>query len=276
MNKRTEVVGPRLESMMPEQAVATGNGVWFWRFLLMGAVAFVIGQAAVISGASPIGLVQGYSGIVDVVGRAMPPAFNHLPDLLWPVVETVDIAIFGTVAGFVLAVPVAILSASNVSPARPLYYASRALVGFLRAVPELVWALVFVAAVGLGPFAGALALVFHTVGMLGRMLAEVIEEMDMGPVEALTLTGASRLQVFTHAVVPGVLPSLLGISLYRFDENLRSSVLLGFVGAGGIGFQLVSAMSLFQYRDVSLQIIVILVLVLGAERFSAWLRKRLQ
>lgn len=257
----------------PNRGVAGG---WWWRFLLLGAIAFLLGQATVVSGASLVGLVQGFSGIADIVGRSMPPAFGHLPGLVWPVVETVDIAIFGTAAGLVLAIPMAILSAANVSPGRPVYYLARAVVGFLRAVPELVWALVFVAAVGLGPFAGALALVFHTVGMLGRLLAEVIEEMDMGPVEALTLTGASRMQVFTHAVVPGVLPSLLGISLYRFDENLRSSVLLGFVGAGGIGFQLVSAMSLFQYRDVSLQIIVILALVLGAERFSAWLRKRLQ
>jgi phosphonate transport system permease protein len=139
----------------------------------------------------------------------------------------------------------------------------------------LVWALIFVAAVGLGPFAGVLALIFHSVGMLSRLFAEVIEDMDMGPVEALTLTGASRLQIFTHAVIPGVLPSLLGISLYRFDENLRSSVLLGFVGAGGIGFELLSSMSMFEYREVSVIILVILALVIGAERASAVLRRRI-
>jgi phosphonate transport system permease protein len=111
--------------------------------------------------------------------------------------------------------------------------------------------------------------------MLGRLFAEVIEDMDMSPVEALTLTGAGRLQVLSHAVVPGVLPSLLGIGLFRFDENLRSSLVLGFVGAGGIGFQLLTAMNLFQYREVSLLLIVVFVLVLAAERLSAICRERL-
>src|SRR4029077_7717076 len=106
------------------------------------------------------------------------------------------------------------------TPGRPLYYAARAIIGITRCVTDLVWALLFVAAGGLGRFPGALTLADHSIGMLGRLFAEVIEDMDMGPAEALTLTGADRLQVFTNAVVPGVLPSLLGIALYRFDENL--------------------------------------------------------
>ena len=148
------------------------------------------------------------------------------------------------------------------------------MIAIFRAIPDLVWALLFVTAVGLGPFAGVLALSVHSIGMLGRLFAEVIEDMDMGPVEALTLTGAHPLAVFTHAVVPGVLPSLLGIGLYRLDENIRSSLVLGFVGAGGIGFQLNTAMSLFQYRDVALYLIVNFLLVVAAERLSALLRKR--
>jgi phosphonate transport system permease protein len=176
------------------------------------------------------------------------------------------------VFGVVLAFPLALLAAANLTPARPLYIAARMLIGVTRVVPDLVWALLFVTAVGLGPFPGALALAVHSIGMLGRLFSETIEDMDMGPVEALTLTGAGRLQVFTHAVVPGVLPSLLGIGLYRFDENLRSSLVLGFVGAGGIGFSLLTAMNLFQYQTVSLLLIVTFVLVTGAERASAWLR----
>ena len=244
-------------------------------FFLSALVFLIIGQATVISGANVGELVTGVSGIADILARSMPPAFGKLPDLLWPTLETMDIAIFGTVAGVILSVPVAVLAARNVTPALPLYYITRGLVSLLRSVPELVWALIFVAAVGLGPFAGALALVFHSVGMLGRLFAEVIEDMDMGPVEALALTGATRTQVFTHAVIPGVLPTLLGISLYRFDENLRSSVLLGFVGAGGIGFELLSSMNLFEYREVSVIVLIVLVLVIGAERGSALLRRRL-
>jgi phosphonate transport system permease protein len=110
--------------------------------------------------------------------------------------------------------------------------------------------------------------------MLGRLFAAVIEDLDMGPGEALTLTGASRLAVFSHAVVPTVLPSLLGIALYRLDENIRSS-LLGFVGAGGISFELLTAMNLFQYRTVSMLLVVTFAIVLAAERMSAWLRARM-
>lgn len=270
-----------MKSSAPAVGVAQGFAIersfaqTMRRFLILAAVFLVIGQATVISGAQPEALVSGLSGIADIVARSMPPAFDKLPSLLWPTAETIDVAIFGTVVGIIAAVPFAVLAARNVTPARPLYYLTRSLISFLRSVPELVWALIFVAAVGLGPFAGALALAFHSIGMLGRLFAEVIEDMDMGPVEALALTGANRLQIFTHAVVPGVLPSLLGISLYRFDENLRSSVLLGFVGAGGIGFQLLSAMSMFEYRDVSVIILVILALVISAERGSALLRRRI-
>src|ERR1700739_4565902 len=111
--------------------------------------------------------------------------------------------------------------------------------------------------------------------MLGRCCAETIEHMDMAPIDALSLTGARRVQIFTHGIIPTVLPSLLGISLYRLAENFRSSLVLGFVGAGGIGFQLLTAMNLFQYREVSLLLIVIFVIVVGAERMSAALRERL-
>lgn len=111
--------------------------------------------------------------------------------------------------------------------------------------------------------------------MLGRLFAETIEHMDMAPIDALSLTGARRIQVFTHGIIPSVLPSLLGISLYRLDENIRSSLVLGFVGAGGIGFQLLTAMNLFQYREVSLLLIITFFMVLTAERLSALLRQRL-
>jgi phosphonate transport system permease protein len=111
--------------------------------------------------------------------------------------------------------------------------------------------------------------------VLGRLFAETIENMDMAPIDALALTGANRMQVFTHGVVPTVLPTLLGIGLYRLDENIRSSLVLGFVGAGGIGFQLLTAMNLFQYREVSLLLIVMFVIVFAVERLLAVCRERL-
>jgi phosphonate transport system permease protein len=249
----------------------------FGRRLIGVAIALlalaIVGQALWVVQARPGDLITGAHGMADIISRAMPPAWSELGDTAWPALETIDLAIFGTVFGVILAVPLSLLAASNVTPARPLYYLARGVIALTRAVPDLVWALLFVTAVGLGPFPGALALAVHSVGMLGRLFAEVIEDMDFGPVEALTLTGASRLQVFTHAVAPGVLPSLLGISLYRFDENLRSSLVLGFVGAGGIGFRLLTAMNLFQYQTVSLLLIATFILVMLAERGSALLRR---
>jgi phosphonate transport system permease protein len=235
----------------------------------------VVAQSLIVVHARPQDLVTGFYGMVDIVRRATPPDVGKFGSEMWPALETVDIAIFGTIAGVILAVPLAVLAAANVTPSRVLYYAARAVIGFARAVPDLVWALFFVTAVGLGPFPGGLALAVHSIGMLGRLFAETIEHMDMAPIDALALTGARRVQIFTHGVVPTVLPNLLGISLYRLDENIRSSLVLGFVGAGGIGFRLLTAMELFQYREVSLLLLITFAIVLVAERLSAVLREKL-
>lgn len=241
---------------------------------ILVAILIVI-QSLIVVEARPQDLITGVHGMADIIRRAVPPDFSKLHDALWPALETVDIAIFGTFAGVILAIPLAVLAAANVTPSRFMYYLARGIIGFTRAVPDLVWALFFVTAVGLGPFPGGLALAVHSVGMLGRLFAETIEHMDMAPIDALALTGARRIQIFTHGIIPTVLTSLLGISLYRLDENIRSSLVLGFVGAGGIGFQLLTAMNLFQYREVSLLLIVIFVIVLTVERLSAYLRQRL-
>jgi phosphonate transport system permease protein len=240
---------------------------------LLGLAIFI--QAFIVVQARPQDLITGVHGMADLIRRAMPPDFSQLPATLWPALQTVDIALFGTFVGIIIALPLALLAAANMTPSRVAYYAARGLIGFTRAVPDLVWALLFVTAVGLGPFPGGLALGVHSVGMLGRLFAETIEQMDMAPIHALELTGARRIQVFSHGIIPSILPSLLGITLYRLDENIRSSLVLGFVGAGGIGFQLLTAMNLFQYQEVSLLLIIIFVIVLGAERISAELRERL-
>jgi len=235
----------------------------------------VVVQSLIVVQARPQDLITGVHGMADILRRATPPDFSKLGSALWPALETVDIAIFGTIAGVIMALPLAVLAAANVTPSRALYYLARGVIGFTRTVPDLVWALFFVTAVGLGPFPGGLALAVHSIGMLGRLYAEMIEHMDMAPIDALALTGARRVQIFTHGIIPSVLPSLLGIGLYRFDENIRSSLVLGFVGAGGIGFQLLTAMNLFQYPEVSMLLIVQFAIVLVIERLSAAARARL-
>jgi phosphonate transport system permease protein len=243
----------------------------------LGVLVFlvVLGQAALVVHARPQDLISGAHGMADILRRSFPPDFDKIGDTFWPALETLDIALFGTTAAVIMALPLAVLAARNTTPARPVYVIARGIIALCRAVPDLVWALLFVTAVGLGPFPGALAVSVHSIGMLGRLFSEVVEDMDMGTVEALTMSGASRLQVFSHAVVPSVLPSLLGIALYRLDENIRASLVLGFVGAGGLGFQLLTAMNLFQYRTVSLLLLVTFLIVMVAERFSAFLRARI-
>jgi phosphonate transport system permease protein len=249
-------------------------GIAFRFVLILLGIAIVV-QTFIVVEARPQDLITGVHGMADLIWRAVPPDFSKLPAAVWPTLQTIDIALFGTMVGIVIAVPLAMLAASNVTPSRFAYYIARAIIGLARAVPDLVWALLFVTAVGLGPFPGGLALGVHSVGMLGRLFAETIEQMDMAPIHALELTGARRIQVFSHGIIPMILPSLLGISLYRLDENIRSSLVLGFVGAGGIGFELLTAMNLFQYQEVSLLLIIIFVIVLIAERLSAALRERL-
>ena len=236
-------------------------------------IAGVLGQALVVCNVRLGLLVTGVAGMVDLLRRALPPDVHLLGATLWPALETFDTALLGTLAAAIVALPLATLAAHNTTPSPLLFATARGTIGIARAVPDLVWALLFVTAVGLGTFPGVLALAVHSVGMMGRLFAEVVEDIDMGPVEALTLTGASRLQVFSHAVVPGVVPSLVSIALYRLDENVRSSLVLGFVGAGGIGFQLLTAMNLFQYRTVSLDLCIIFVMVVAVERLSAALRR---
>ena len=266
---------------MTSTAVTRGDNGWgnalanATRVVLVLLVILIAIQSFYVVQARPQDLITGFHGMVDIVRRSMPPDFSDFDTVLWPTLETIDIAIFGTLMGLILSLPLAVLAAANVTPSRLLYYASRGLIGFTRAVPDLVWALLFVTAVGLGPFPGGLALAVHSIGMMGRLFAETIEHMDMAPIEALSLTGARRMQIFTHGVLPSVLPSLLGISLYRLDENIRSSLVLGFVGAGGIGFQLLTAMNLFQYQQVSVLLIVTFVIVLAAERLSAIARERM-
>lgn len=243
--------------------------------LVMGGAA-LLGQAAIVAKARPQDLVTGVSGMADILRRSFPPDVQNLRPALGGVLETFDIAVLGTFVAVILSLPLAVMAAENVTPSRPVYLAARGVIAVTRAVPDLVWALLFVTAVGLGPFPGVLALSVHSIGMLGRLFAEMIEDMDMGPVQALTITGASRIQIVTHAIVPGLLPGLIGVSLFRLDENVRSSLVLGFVGAGGIGFLILTAMNLFQYRQVATLLILTYILVMIVERVSTSIRTRIR
>jgi phosphonate transport system permease protein len=262
----------RLNYLLPRRSL----GSTLLRLTLMMAGVAVLSQAAVVAKARPQDLITGATGMADILRRSFPPDTRNLVPALGAVLETFDIALLGTCAAVLMSLPLAVLAAENVTPSRPFYIAARALIAITRAVPDLVWALLFVTAVGLGPFPGVLALSVHSIGMLGRLFAETIEDIDMGPVQALSITGANPVQIVTHAIFPGLMPSLLGISLYRLDENVRSSLVLGFVGAGGIGFLVLTAMNLFQYRQVATLLILTYLLVMLVERLSSAIRARIR
>lgn len=220
-------------------------------------------------------LARGLPNIADVLGRMWPPNLAFITRLWGPLVETVELALWGTVLAIVLALPVCFMAARNLSPHPMVFHATRQVLNAARGINEIIFSLIFVAAVGLGPFAGVLALSIHGAGMLGKFFAEAVEEVDPGPVNALRATGANAVQTVAFGILPQVLPSWIAAVLYRMEVNLRASTVLGIVGAGGLGFDLMSSLKLFQYQDTATCVLVILAMVMTADYVSTRLRTRI-
>jgi len=211
----------------------------------------------------------------DLLDRMLPPQWDFAPWLVQPLIQTINIATLGTAAAFVLSLPLAFFAALNTSPARALYALARLVIVVSRSVDTLIWALIFIIVVGPGSLAGALAVAVRSVGFLAKLFAEGIEEIDRGPVEAVSATGASRLQTLLYGIVPQVKPVILGVSIYRWDINIRESTVLGLVGAGGIGFTLNEAILGLEWARVGLILVVVLGIVLLSEAVSALARARI-
>ena len=221
-------------------------------------------------------LAAGLPQIGDFIRRSFPPDWSILPRLWAPALETIQIAIWGTLLSVILALPLSFVAAGNLHGWHWLRRITRQFLNVIRSINELILALVFVSAVGLGPFPGVLALALHGMGMLAKFFAEAIEEIDDGPLQALRSAGASQLQIIAFGVVPQVITAWIAVVLYRFEVNLRSATVLGMVGAGGLGFELVSSLKLFRYQETATCIIVITVMVIAADMASNWLRSRIQ
>jgi len=210
----------------------------------------------------------------DFLDRAFPP--NLEPSVLgrlgWKMVETLQIAIAGAGIGVILSVPVALLAARGLVAAPWVNQVVRTVLGFIRAVPDIAWALIFVVAVGLGPFAGMLAIAIDTLGFCGRFFADDMEGTDKGPAESLTATGARKIDVVACATIPAAMPAFISTSLYALEKAVRSSTILGLVGAGGIGIELKVGFDLFDYPTVMTVILMIAVVVIGIEQLSGWTR----
>jgi len=213
---------------------------------------------------------------VEVFGRMIPPDFSSLgSDLLDAAVQTVAIGVVATAIGIVLSIPIGVLAARNATPHPVVYWCARSWILLVRAVPELIVAVVFVAALGLGPVAGTCALAIGSVGFLGKLVADAIEEIDPGPLEAVASVGGGWWNRTLSAVVPQSIPSMVGSSLYLLDVNIRTSTILGIVGAGGIGFLLFESIRTLNFDVVGAIVLVIFVVVYIVERISGWIRSLL-
>ncbi|WP_448587980.1 phosphonate ABC transporter, permease protein PhnE [Thermocrinis sp.] len=242
-------------------------------YLLWLSFLFVILLSFKISRFDIPTLVEGLSNSLSLIKEMFPPDFSGWRKILILSFETISIGLWGTLLGILLSIPLGFLSARNTSPNLLVYNLSRFLVSFLRSIPDVLYALIFVVSFGISPWAGVLALVFSTVGILSKFYAESIESIDRKPVEALYATGSHSLGVIRHAIVPQVLPLFMGYNLYLLDHNIRVAMALGVVGAGGLGVELYSQLRSFDYQKASATLIIIAVIITVIDRISAKLRK---
>lgn len=242
--------------------------------LYLGLVVF-LAWAFAGSGLSLDKLIRGIPAVGSILDRMFPPSLDRLDSILASLLVTFQMAVAGCALGLILSLPLAILAADGLSPHPLVRGLSRGLIALFRTVPDLVWALLFVIAVGLGPAAGVLAIMVDTVGFAGRFFAEAMEETDKGPREALTAIGARRLGVIFSAVVPDAMPAFVATSLFCLEKATRASVVLGLVGAGGIGVELKVAFDLFDYDTAATIILVVFALVVLVEQAGAYLRRRI-
>ncbi len=210
---------------------------------------------------------------VDIGSRMLPPRWGYLGELIAPLWDTINIATLGTLGGVIMAVPVAFLAARNTSPSllilRPI---ALFIIVASRSINALIWALLLVAIIGPGLLAGIIAIALRSVGFIGKLLYEAIEETDARQIEAITATGASGAQVLSYGIVPQVLPAFWGITVFRWDINIRESAILGLVGAGGIGLKLEASLNTLAWSQIS----VILLLILGTVVVSEWVSSRVR
>ena len=220
--------------------------------------------------------VDGMPALGQLGSEMVPPDFARWTHWVVPLRDTLAMSVAGTALTVLLSLPIALLAAPNTAPNGLVGRTARTLLAAFRSVPEIILGILFVAAVGFGALPGVLALALHSTGMVGKFYAEAIEHVDPKPLEAATAAGASRFQVIWHAVLPQVLPQLADITIYRWEYHFRASAVLGIVGAGGIGFELMAALRLIRYDEVSAILLSILGCVLVVDSLGAALRRRLK
>lgn len=233
--------------------------VWCWQIMTEDTIWFFVQDAP--------------KQAADIGSRMVPPKWSYLSDLWLPLWDTINIATLGTIAGVIMAVPVAFLAARNTTPstkiARPI---ALFIIVASRSINSLIWALLLVAIIGPGLMAGIVAIAFRSIGFVGKLLYEAIEETDARQIEAIQATGAGPGQVLNYGVVPQILPAFWGIAVFRWDINIRESTILGLVGAGGIGLKLQASLNVLAWSQVTVILLIILATVVASEWVSAKIR----
>lgn len=223
----------------------------------------------------PAKLAEGLPKLAGWLAQAWPPRGDELPLIVRRTAETIAMATVGTTAAALLALPMALLGSRNLTPLPILYYPVRWFLNMLRGIDSFVFALLFVAAVGLGPFAGVIGIALHTWGSAAKLFADHLENADLAPYDAVRTTGAGRFTSIAYAVLPDVLPVFASTALFWLEFNVRASTVLGVVGAGGIGQELKNSMDLLDFNRLFTIIAVILIVVTLLDQVSNWLRRKL-
>ena len=244
---------------------------------VLGAVLFTLWAASdqFGIGLDPGGILSDIDRGSGILSEVFRPNFAYFDRTVQPMIETIQMAIIASIIGCTIALPAAFLASRVTAPGPISLWLSRSFLNVVRALPDLLYAMIFLTALSIGPLPGILALIFFNVGVAAKLLSETVDAVDRGPLEAATATGAAHVEVIRTAVVPQVLPNYVAYSLYVFELNVRASTVLGIVGAGGIGRPLLAQMGFFNYSNVGLIILELFVLVLAIELVSISLRRRL-
>jgi len=269
VNSATLTVSPQVEALLAqEKSRVTPLRVG----LLLLAIAVLI-YSAKFSDIRPLELLQGGGTMSEYASRYFPPDFTDWRFYLADIIETIAMGVWGTLLAAVVAAPLSVFASENLCPPW-LVQPTRRFMDIMRAINEIVFALMFVVAVGLGPFAGVLAIFVHTTGTLGKLFSEAVENIEVGPIEGVRASGASKFQEILFGVIPQVMPLWISYTLYRFEANVRSAAVLGIVGAGGIGVSLYQSFRSFKYPKVCAILLILVVAVSLLDVLSARLRRR--
>lgn len=264
---------PPADSLAILQARAAAERPGWYYYVGWAAVLCLLAWAWQGAEIRPLNLLRDAGNIGTYAKDFFPPDFRDWRIYLREMVVTLHIALWGTLLAVIAAVPLGLMCAGNVAPPW-LHQPMRRLMDACRAINEMVFAMLFIVAVGLGPFAGVLALAVHTTGTLAKLFSEAVEAIDPRPVEGIRATGVHKLVEIAYGVIPQVMPLWLSFTLYRFESNVRSASVVGMVGAGGIGVVLFEVIRSFQYAQTCALLILLVVSVSLIDMSSAWLRGR--